>query len=193
MTGETPQWLRDQIGQAQTKEIVLAEVVDKFGQAKRVGQVFVVLRQTSHTLAHDLPFTSQKQWFVSQIANLAKKQQTGLERRLAHTAEEFQRLRPKPDETAAMLDERVAKILAKRDVASCFDVKVQEPIQIRKRYLQERRPGPQSPYELETQWSLSLRVARQKEPIEEARQQAGWRIHVTNATPEQMSLRQSIR
>jgi len=193
MTGETPQWLREQIGQAQTEEIVLAEVVDKFGQPKRVGQGFVVLRQISHTLAHDLSFTWQEQWFVSQSASLAKKQQAGLERRVARTAEELQRLRPNPDETAAMLDERVAQILAKRNVASYFDVKVQETIQIRKRYLQKGRPGPLSPYELEAQSRLSLLVACQEEAIEQARQQAGWRIHVTNARPTQMSLTQSVR
>ncbi len=193
MTGETPQWLREQIGQAQTEEIVLAEVVDKFGQPKRVGQGFVVLRQMSHTMAHDLPFIWQEQWFVSQSASLAKKQQAGLERRVARTAEELRHLRPNPNETAAMLEERVAQTLAKRNVASYFDVKVLETIQIRKRYLQKGRPGPQSPYELEAQSRLSLLVVRQEEEIEQARQQAGWRIHVTNATPTQMSLTQSVR
>jgi transposase len=144
-------------------------------------------------MAHDLPFIWQEQWFVSQSASLAKKQQAGLERRLTRTAEELRRLRPNPDETAAMLDERVAQILAKRNVASYFDVKVLETIQIRKRYLQKGRPGPQSLYELEAQSRLSLLVVRQEEEIEQARQQAGWRIHVTNATPTQMSLTQSVR
>lgn len=193
MTGETPQWLREQIAQAQPEVIVLPEIVDKSGKAKEVGQGFVVNRQMSQSLTNGVDSTWQEQWFVSQSASLAKKQKTGLQGRLARTSQELQRLRPDKDETAATLAVRVEKILAKRNVASYFDVKVQERIQVRKRYLQKGRPGAQSPYELETQSKLSLLIARQEEAIAQAMQQAGWRIHVTNATPEQMSLTQSVR
>lgn len=193
MTGETPQWLREQIAQAQAEVIVLPAVVDKSGQPKVVGQGFIVSRQMSQPLANGTDYTWPEQWFVSQSASLAKKQQAGLQRRLARTSEDLQRLRPNKDETAAMLAARVDKLLAKRNVALYFDVKVQERIQVRKRYLQKGRPGPDSPYELEAQSRLSLLIARQEEAIAQAMQQAGWRIHVTNATPEQMSLAQSVR
>lgn len=193
MTGQTPQWLQAQIAQAQPEAIVLPEIVDKSGQPKVVGQGFVVNRQVSHSLVNGADFTWQEQWFVVQSASLVKKQQAGLQRRLARTSQELQQLRPDKDETAAMLAARVDKILAKRNVALYFDVKVQETIQVRKRYLQKGRPGPQSPYELETQSRLSLLIERQEETIAQAMQQAGWRIHVTNAMPEQMSLTQSVR
>lgn len=193
MTGETPQWLREQIAQAQPEVIVLPEIVDKSGKAKEVGQGFVINRQMSQSLANGADYTWQEQWFVSQSASLAKKQKAGLQGRLARTSQELQRLRPDKEETAATLAVRVEKILTKRNVASYFDVQVQERIQVRKRYLQKGRPGAQSPYELETQSQLSLLIARQEDAIAQAMQQAGWRIHVTNATPEQMSLAQSVR
>lgn len=193
MTGDTPQWLREQIAQAEAEEIVLPEILDKSGQAKVVGQGFVVSRQIGHSLAHDIAFTWQEQWFVIQSSALAKKQQRSLQRRLARTAQQLHQLRPRKDETAAVLTERVDEILAKRAVALYFDVKVQETIRLRKRYLHQGRPGPQSPYKLETQASLTLVVQPQETVIEQALQQAGWRIHVSNATPAHMSLTQSVR
>lgn len=193
MTGDTPQWLREQIALAQPEAIILPEVVDKEGQPKIVGQGFVVCRQMTHQLANQVDFTWTEQWFVAQSASLTKKQQAGLQRRLTRTQEELQRLRPNKEESAAMLTERVDKILAKRAMTTYFDVKVQETIHIRKRYSQKGRPGPRSPYELEAQSQLSLTIERQEEAIAQALQQAGWRIHVSNVQSQHMNLTESVR
>lgn len=193
MTGETPAWLRQQVAVAQPDPIVLPELKDKSGQPKAFGQGFMVQRWLSQQLGNGVDFTWQEQWFVTQSASLAKKQQAGLQRRLARTEKELGRLRPNREETAAMLAERVDKILSKRDVAPYFVVNVQECIHIRKRYLQKGRPGATAPYELEAQSRLTIQMERQEEAIAQAMQQAGWRIHVTNATPTQMTLADSVR
>lgn len=193
MTGETPAWLVEQIGQTQTEAISLPELLDKAGKAKVIGQGFVVSRTMSQPLATGLTLSWQEQWFVSQSRSLAQKQQAGLQRRLERTNQELRQLRPKTEETAAMLTERVDKILAKRAMADYFDVKVQETIQIRKHYLQKGRPRSQTPYELQSQTHLSLVITRRETLIAQAMQQAGWRIHVSNASPTQMNLTQSVR
>lgn len=193
MTGQTPAWLREQVAQATVETITLPEVEDEKGQPKRVGEGFVVSRLMEHELSPNLSHTWQEQWFVTQSDSLRKKQQAGLQRRLTRTSQELESLRPKQDETELTFSERAAKVLVKRDVAAYFDVKVQETICIRKRYLKKGRPGPQTPYELETASQLNLVVTRQEEAIEAAMQLAGWRIHVSNATAEEMSLVQSVR
>lgn len=193
MTGQTPAWLREQVAQATVETITLPELIDEKGQPKRVGEGFVVSRLMEHELSPNLRYTWQEQWFVTQSDSLRKKQQAGLHRRLTRTSQELESLRPKQDETELTFSERAAKVLAKRDVAAYFDVKVQETICIRKRYLKKGRPGPQTPYELETTSQLNLVVTRQEEAIEAAMQLAGWRIHVSNAAAEEMSLVQSVR
>lgn len=193
MTGDTPTWLREQIRQPVVEIIVLPEIVDKEGQPKRAGEGFAVSRPMSYELSPGVNHTWEEQWFVIRSDNLTKKQQAALQRRLTRTSQELLRLRPNKDETELTFSERATKVLAKRDVTAYFDVKVQETISIRKHYLKKGRPGPQTPYELEPNSRLSLVVTRQEEAIEQAMQLAGWRIHVSNATPEEMSLVQSVR
>jgi transposase len=193
MTGDTPTWLREQIRQPVVEIIVLPEIVDKEGQPKRAGEGFAVSRPMSYELSPGVNHTWEEQWFVIRSDSLTKKQQAALQRRLTRTSQELLRLRPNKDETELTFSERATKVLAKRDMTAYFDVKVQETICIRKHYLKKGRPGPQTPYELETTSRLNLVVTHQEEAIEQAMQLAGWRIHVSNATPEEMSLVQSVR
>lgn len=193
MTGETPAWLRGQVGQATVAAITLPEVKDEKGQPKQVGVGFTVNRPMCYELSPGVSHTWQEQWFVTRSDSLREKQQAALQRRLTRTRQELERLRPNQDETELAFSERVTKVLTKRDVTAYFDVKVQETIYIRKRYLKKGRPGSQTPYELETTSRLNLVVTRQEEAIVQAMQLAGWRIHVSNATPEEMNLVQSVR
>ena len=193
MTGETPAWLRGQVGQATVATITLPEVQDEKGQPKRVGVGFTVNRPMCYELSPGVSHTWQEQWFVTRSDSLREKQQASLQRRLMRTRQELERLRPNQDETELTFAERATKVLTKRDVTAYFDVKVQETIYIRKHYLKKGRPGPQTPYELETTSRLNLVVTRQEEAIVQAMQLAGWRIHVSNAAPEEMNLVQSVR
>lgn len=193
MTGETPAWLRGQVGQATVAAITLPEVKDEKGQPKQVGVGFTVNRPMCYELSPGVSHTWQEQWFVTRSDSLREKQQAALQRRLTRTRQELERLRPSQDETELAFSERVTKVLTKRDVTAYFDVKVQETIYIRKRYLKKGRPGSQTPYELETTSRLNLVVTRQEEAIVQAMQLAGWRIHVSNATPVEMNLVQSVR
>lgn len=193
MTGETPTWLAQQVTQQPTQEISLPEVQDKSGRPKVMGEGFVLTREQSYPLAHGLTYTWSEQWFVTRSHSLRKRQQATLTRRLERTETELRRLRPKEGETAAAFSQRVDKVLGKRGVADYFLVKVQESILIRKHYLKPGRPGVNTPYELESSSRLSLSLQRQEARIAQAMQLAGWRIHVSNAAPQHLSLTDSVR
>ena len=193
MTGETPAWLQEQISQAATQEIVLPEVVERSGQPKVLGEGFVVVRTMNYTRADQRSFTWEEQWFVTRSHSLTARQQASLQRRLERTEEELQRLRPRKEETLDAFSHRVHQVLNKRHMAGFLQVRVNETVTTRKRYLKPGRPGPNSPFTLETRSHFSLMVERDEDALATARRLAGWRIHVSNASSQQMNLIESVR
>lgn len=193
MTGDTPAWLQEQISQVATQEIVLPEVVDQSGQPKVLGEGFVVIRTMSHIQADQRTFIWKEQWFVTRSHTLTARQQASLQRRLERTARELQRLRPKKEETLEAFTHRAHQIVNKRNMAEFLQVKINEIVATRKRYLRPGRPGPSSPFTLETHSHFSLTVVRNEDALNRAMQLAGWRIHVSNASSQQMNLLKSVR
>lgn len=193
MTGETPGWLQAQISQATTQEIVLPELVDQSGQPKVLGEGFVVERTMSYTRADQRIFRWQEQWFVTRSSSLAARQQASLQRRFTRTEQELQRMRAKSDETLEAFTHRVHQTLHKRNMAEFLQVTVDETSTTVKRYLTPGRPGPNSPFTTETRSHFSLTIQRNETALALARQLAGWRIHVSNASPQQMDLTASVR
>ena len=193
MTGETPAWLQAQISQATTQEIVLPEVVDRSGQPKVMGEGFRVKRSLSYTQADQPAFPWQEQWFVTRSYSLTTRQQASLQRRLARTERDLQHMRAQKDETLDAFTHRVHQTLHKRNMAKFLQVKVDETITTRKRYLKPGRPRPNSPFTIETRSHFSLTIHRNETALATARLLAGWRIHVSNASSQQMDLIQSVR
>lgn len=193
MTGETPTWLHEQSGQAVTQEIFLPHVLDKSGQPKVLGKGFTVMRPMSHPLPDQNVVTWEEQWFVTRSQSLTVRQQASLQRRLERTEEELRRLRPKKDESLPAFTHRAHQILSKRHMAEFLQVKVEETIITRKRYLTLGRPTLNSPFTVETDSRISLTVERNEEALATAMDLAGWRIHVSNASPQQMDLLASVR
>ena len=74
-----------------------------------------------------------------------------------------------------------------------LQVQVDEIITTRKRYTKRGRPAPDSPFTLETNSRLSLTVERDEQALATALELAGWRIHVSNASAQRMTLLDSVR
>ena len=197
MTGETPAWLQEQISQetnqAATQEIVLPEVLDSNGQPKLLGKGFVVTRSLSYTRPDQSLFTWDEQWFVTRSQSLAERQQASLRRRLTRTEEDLRRLRPRKDESLSAFTHRAHQIVSKRQMDACLQVQVDEIITTHKRYGKRGRPVPDSPVILETSSRLALTVVRDEQAIATALELAGWRIHLSNASAQRMSLLDSVR
>lgn len=196
MTGETPGWLQEQIALdsnlAATQEIVLPEVLDSQGQPKVLGKGFVVTRPMKLTRPDQSLFTWEEQWFVTRSQSLTERKQAGLRKRLARTEEDLHRLRPRKDESCAAFTQRAHQIVRKRQVDGILQVKVDEIITTHKRYASRGRPAPDSPVIIETNTRLSLTVVRDEQALTSALELAGWRIHVSNAPAERMTLLDSV-
>lgn len=193
MTGETPAWLQAQISQATTQVIVLPEVVDSSGQPKLLGKGFTVTRSMSYTRPDQSLFTWDEQWFVTRSHTLTVRQQASLQRRLARTEADLRRLRPHKDESRSAFTHRAHQILCKRHMDAFLRLTVDELITTHKRYGKRGRPAPDSPVTLETSSRLSLTVVRDAQALATAFELAGWRIHVSNASPQRMTLLDSVR
>ena len=197
MTGETPAWLQEQIGQAAnqaaTQEIVLPEVVDRNGQPKLLGKGFTVTRSMSYTRPDQSLFTWDEQWFVTRSHSLTVRQQARLQRRLERSEADLRRLRPHKDESRAAFTHRAHQILSKRQMDAFLQVTVDEIITTHKRYGKRGRPAPDSPVTLETNSRLALTVVRDEQALATAFALAGWRVHVSNASAQRLSLLDSVR
>jgi transposase len=158
-----------------------------------LGEGFVVERSMSHIQADQQTFTWQEQWFVTRSYSLTARQQASLHRRLRRTEQDLQRMHAKKEETLNAFTHRIHQILHKRYMAEFLQVEVDETITTVKRYLNPGRPGPNSPFITETRSHFSLTIHRNETALATARQLAGWRIHVSNASSQQMDLTESVR
>jgi len=90
------------------------------------------------------------------------------------------------------LEQQVAAVLAKEKVVDYLEVSVREVVVPQERLVGPGRPGPNRQKRVVEQRHLELVVRREAAAIERAELLAGWRLYVTNASSEQMSLAQGV-
>jgi transposase len=115
-----------------------------------------------------------------------------LGRRLKAAEQDLQALGQAPGEEVAPVQEKVAEILKRHRVGEYLRVDVAAQARYRKVYEGPGRPGPQRSYHRKRYYEIPLRVQREEARLEEFLQLAGWRIQVTHATPEQLSLAEGV-
>jgi transposase len=195
MTGQTPTILRQWILQPPTppQPLVLADILDPAGQPSVVGCGFVVeLGLYRPGEVQTARFHWTERWLVSRSDSLAQHQQTRLDKLLAQTEAELQHLNQQTWAAPAELAAAAAHLLTRRACADCFTLTVGETVTTPTRYLGPGRPGPNRPQQVVEVRQPYLRYQRQTPAIQERQQLAGWRIHVTNATPTELSLNAAI-
>lgn len=192
LTGDMPKWLQKQVLSQKALPIILKEVKDKDGRPKEYGQGFVVEVERSHQLADGTDVTWTEQCFVTQSKTHAYRQRQGIQARLARTRKSLNSLRAKSDEDVAAFKQRAAQVLKRHNVTDFFTLSVTETVSKKKRYLKAGRPTPNTPYEFENVRKLQLHYQELDEPIALALHMAGWRVYVTNAPADEMSLEQAV-
>jgi transposase len=192
MTGDTPSWLQAQVAQHRPQTIFLPAVLDETGRPKQYGQGFVVERTQAYLWPDGTRTEWSEQCFITRSDAHAQRKLDALQERLKRTEQALHSLRPKTDERAADFAHRAQQVLVTHQMTVFFQVTVQEEWHEHKRYLRRGRPGPATPFEIQTVCHLKLRVERQKDAIALAEQMAGWRIYVTNSPATEMNLSQAI-
>jgi transposase len=133
-----------------------------------------------------------EQVFVVCNTHTAWRENQALHQRLERAESALARLAQRPGSDPVSLQQRVTALLEKEKVADYLQVTIQDTVILEERLVGRGRRGPNRQTRVVEKHKLEMTVTRQVAAIDQAEKLAGWRLYVTNASPEQMSLEQSI-
>lgn len=194
MTGKVPEQLRAWVlnPPVEPEPLVLPGRVGDEQEKRVVGQGFEVEREMSATLEDGRVHRWLERWLVTRSDALAERRQKALRRRLRKAEKELAALRAQSHEDAATLQSQAEALLRRHRVTPFIEVRVEETVTSKKRYIGPGRPGPNLPWRMEETRRTHLTYQRHLEAIEEALRLAGWRIHVANASRQVLPLGEVI-
>jgi transposase len=135
-------------------------------------------------------FGWSERYLVIRSEALAQRQRQGLDQRLEKTQQALDKLVLKAAKDCCVLKNQVQTILKRYRTDDYFITEVQTQQvsqQVGRGRPSQKHPKPQTIIE-----QFRLQVQRQPETIEQARALCGWRLYVTNATPDQFSLADAV-
>jgi transposase len=104
----------------------------------------------------------------------------------------LEKLATKPGTELDVLGYKVENILKRYRVTEFFSTMITEETQTETRHIGRGRPSKNSPQQQVNSIQLQLRIEQIESAIVEAETLAGWRLYVTNASIEQLTLSQSV-
>jgi transposase len=104
----------------------------------------------------------------------------------------LEKLASKPGTELDVLGYKVENILKRYRVTEFFSTMITEETQTETRHIGRGRPSKNSPQQQVNSIQLQLRIEQIESAIVEAETLAGWRLYVTNASIEQLTLSQSV-
>lgn len=136
--------------------------------------------------------TWHERYLVAYSHIFAAAQIRGLHERIEKAKASLELLAQKPGNDLDLLNTKVAAILKRHRVNQLLLVTTTAQAITHTRYINKGRPTAHSPTTQVTEIQLQLQLACQSNAIEEAEQLAGWRLYVTNAPVERLSLNAAI-
>jgi transposase len=139
----------------------------------------------------------QSQWYrweerylVIRSEGFAQKHLTRLEKRLEKTEQALEKLSAKQFSDCCVLKNKVATILKQYRSEEYFNITIET--QLITRQSSPGRPNLKHPKQQVTIEQFKFQFQARSVPIEEAKALCGWRIYVTNALKERLSLTQAV-
>ena len=136
--------------------------------------------------------TWHERYLVAYSHIFATAQIRGLHERIEKAKASLELLAQKPGNDLELLNTKVAAILKHHRVNQLLLVTTAAQTITHTRYINKGRPTAHSPMTQATEIQLQLQSACQPNAIKEAEQLAGWRLYVTNAPVERLSLNAAI-
>ena len=131
-----------------------------------------------------------ERYLVIRSEALAQRQRQGLDQRLEKTQQALDKLSLKAAKDCCVLKNQVQSVLKRYRTEDYFITDVQTQLVIQQ--VGRGRPSTKHPKPQKTIEQFHLQVQRQSEAIEQAYALCGWRLYVTNATPQQFSLADAL-
>lgn len=154
-----------------------------------VGQGFEVSASRTWTVrTTGERMTWDERVLVLRSDKLARRQQRGLADRLARAERALGQVKAKPNADPAALTAEALAILERLHVNDYLLVTWTPHTTQSKRYKKRGRHGPTSQFEMVTTTTWSLTLERRIRAIKTENQLAGWRLYVTNAPVQRLSL-----
>ena len=121
---------------------------------------------------------------------LAQRQKKSLHQRLDKAELALNKLTASAAKDRCKLQNQLNTILKRYRVSDYFDTNIEA--QTVTYYIGPGRPSPKDTARKRTKTQFQLTVERQAQAINDAQQLAGWRVYVTNTSPQQLSLAQAV-
>lgn len=196
-TGQRPAWLRELLAPVFNHQQALAKITSPSsdsadGEAKLLALGYELTRPQQQIVDGKV-----REWeervLVIYSPSLAAQQRRGLQHRLEQAEQALSQLTPAPGRghrqwaEVAELEAEVAAILKRYRVVGLLEVSYQQEVERRTVRRYGQRPARSTE---RVRWVV--RVRRQQEAINQARLELGWRLYVTNAPTERLSLPQAV-
>jgi len=133
-----------------------------------------------------------ERWLAIRSHALAARQIKRLEQRLQKAEKALTQLASKPGTDAQSLQEKVDRLLESDRLKKYLLVKINKQIRYPKVYCTRGRPNQESSFRRLRQTTLTLTYQRQEAALAEFHALAGWRLYVTNAPEQRLSLSESV-
>jgi transposase len=136
--------------------------------------------------------TWHERYLVTYSKILAATQIRGLHERINKAQTALDKLKQRPGKELEVFNTKVKAILKRHRVKEFLLVTTTSETNIQINYINKGRPTANSPTQTVTKIELKLNIELQTPAIEEAEKLAGWRLYVTNAPSDRLSLNQAI-
>jgi transposase len=192
MTGSWPAILRAWVldPPVAVEEVVLPD--QEAGEAPTYRGFVMALGTLGKDPRSQAPVGWMEQVFVVCNTHTAARETEALHRRLARAEKAMTGLARRPGSDLIAVQQRVTAILDRERVADYLAVEAEDQVTYQERLIGRGRRGPNHQQQTVETHRLVLTVTRQTAAIQQAEQLAGWRLYVSNTSPAQMSLAQSI-
>ena len=192
MTGHRPKLLLDWVTNLPT---IVTEIINPDAESSKgpVGQGFEVpLGSLWFEKDTKKWHRWSERWLVVQSYALAQRQKKGLDKRLLNAEKALAKLAAKPEKDPIVLQTKVMEILKRYRVTNYILSDIKKKINYVKVYEGPGRPGQDRPFRRVRHTTLILTYQRCEEAITDFKAIAGWRLYVTNATVERLSLDEAV-
>ncbi|PDW01033.1 IS1634 family transposase [Candidatus Viridilinea mediisalina] len=195
MTGDVPAWLREQVTnqpESMMETITLPPTLSDPDTPRTVGKGFVILRTMRGLTAEGVEVVWKERWMVVQSTAYAERQRTAFDARVRKVNAQIERMQPKADERAGDVEARIMKVLDDKGMRDYFTVSVRETPITRRKKAGRGRPSADTPVIETTTYLVHVTITRNEPAIAADRTMLGWRVYVTNATAEEVSLTRAM-
>lgn len=193
MSKPRPKLLSDWVKNPVTKIVKFWQEDGEESKPKEIGQGFEVpLGSIWIEPERKKCYKWIERWLVVKSNALAQRQIKGLHSRLHKAEKALATLAQRPGNEQQVLQSKVEEILKTNRLTKYIEYSIEKKISYDKVYQGFGSRSQSSSYKRRRKTTLKLNYLRCQTEIEEMETIAGWRLYVTNATPERLTLTEAV-